>query len=103
MPRLAFGTWELEGRACYTAVAAALRAGIRHIDTAQAYQNEAAVSSPPHPPDVPLGLRDTWAPQWDWVLHGGGGGAASGHPPHRHGAGVPERGGRELTPAPPQM
>ena len=52
MPRLAFGTWELEGRACYTAVAAALRAGIRHIDTAQAYQNEAAVSSPPHTPQM---------------------------------------------------
>ena len=43
MPTLAFGTWELEGRACYTAVAAALRAGFRHIDTAQAYMNEASV------------------------------------------------------------
>jgi aryl-alcohol dehydrogenase-like predicted oxidoreductase len=43
MPTLAFGTWQLEGRACYTAVAAALRAGFRHLDTAQAYMNEASV------------------------------------------------------------
>jgi 2,5-diketo-D-gluconate reductase B len=37
------GTWELRGRACAEVVAEALRVGFRHIDTAQGYENEAAV------------------------------------------------------------
>ena len=40
MPLLGFGTWGLNGQACYDAVLAALEVGYRHIDTAQNYQNE---------------------------------------------------------------
>ena len=43
MPVLGFGTWQLMGSACYEATAHALRTGYRHIDTAQAYGNEAEV------------------------------------------------------------
>jgi len=40
IPVIGFGTWRLSGEACATAVAEALRAGYRHIDTAAAYGNE---------------------------------------------------------------
>ena len=44
IPKLGFGTWLLkEGDECYDAVAAALEAGYRHIDSARAYHNEASV------------------------------------------------------------
>lgn len=44
IPLVGFGTWLLkEGDECYDAVASALRAGYRHIDTARAYYNEASV------------------------------------------------------------
>jgi len=43
MPTVGFGTWMLSGQECYDAVLAALRAGYRHIDTAQAYGNEEQV------------------------------------------------------------
>ena len=43
IPRVGFGTWMLEGEECTKAVVAALRAGYRHIDTAQSYENEKAV------------------------------------------------------------
>jgi 2,5-diketo-D-gluconate reductase B len=43
IPVLGCGTWELRGEACARIVAEALRLGFRHIDTAQAYENEAAV------------------------------------------------------------
>jgi diketogulonate reductase-like aldo/keto reductase len=44
IPKVGFGTWLLEeGNECYNAVADALRAGYRHIDTARAYYNEASV------------------------------------------------------------
>lgn len=43
MPVLGFGTWQLVGQHCYEATIFALRTGYRHIDTAQAYANEAAV------------------------------------------------------------
>lgn len=39
-PAVGLGTWELTGRACERAVRAALEAGYRHIDTAEAYGNE---------------------------------------------------------------
>jgi len=45
MPAIGFGTWKLEGDACYNAVRWALEEGIRHIDTAEAYGNEADVGS----------------------------------------------------------
>ena len=40
IPALGFGTWQLRGEECATMVAEALRAGYRHIDTAQGYANE---------------------------------------------------------------
>jgi diketogulonate reductase-like aldo/keto reductase len=44
MPLLGLGVWQVpEGRECVSAVRWALEAGYRHIDTAQAYGNEASV------------------------------------------------------------
>ncbi|QBD76911.1 aldo/keto reductase [Ktedonosporobacter rubrisoli] len=43
VPRLGLGTYEIVGAACTRAVQHALDIGYRHIDTAQAYGNEAAV------------------------------------------------------------
>jgi 2,5-diketo-D-gluconate reductase B len=43
VPKLGFGTWEILGRDCEEAVTDALEIGYRHIDTAQAYDNEADV------------------------------------------------------------
>ena len=44
MPMLGFGTFQIPGGdPCRQAVAAALAAGYRHIDTASSYQNEEAV------------------------------------------------------------
>jgi diketogulonate reductase-like aldo/keto reductase len=40
---IGFGTWQLRGRAGRQAVAAALQAGYRHIDTATMYGNESEV------------------------------------------------------------
>lgn len=40
IPKLGFGTWKLEGEECVEAVKLALDTGYRHIDTAQAYNNE---------------------------------------------------------------
>lgn len=43
VPALGFGTWQLPGNACVEGVAHALELGYRHIDTAQAYDNEEQV------------------------------------------------------------
>jgi diketogulonate reductase-like aldo/keto reductase len=43
MPALGFGTYELQGKTAADMVEAALGIGYRHIDTAQAYDNEEAV------------------------------------------------------------
>lgn len=40
IPALGFGTWQLNGKECVKAVQKALETGYRHIDTAQAYENE---------------------------------------------------------------
>lgn len=45
MPILGFGTFMLHGESCESAVAAALQAGYRMIDTAEAYGNETAVGN----------------------------------------------------------
>lgn len=45
IPVLGFGTFELSGETCRTAVEAALEAGYRHVDTAEHYGNEPAVGS----------------------------------------------------------
>lgn len=45
IPKIGFGTWQIpDGQEAYDAVAAALAAGYRHIDTARAYGNEASVA-----------------------------------------------------------
>jgi len=45
IPTIGFGTWQIpDGAIAYDAVAAALAAGYRHIDTARAYGNEASVA-----------------------------------------------------------
>jgi 2,5-diketo-D-gluconate reductase B len=43
IPAIGLGTWELRGRACARLVEQALKLGYRHIDTAQAYDNEREV------------------------------------------------------------
>lgn len=43
IPKLALGTWLIEGAAAKDAVKNAIKIGYRHIDTAQAYGNEAEV------------------------------------------------------------
>lgn len=43
MPVLGLGTWEITGPACIESVISALKAGYRHIDTAQMYGNEKEV------------------------------------------------------------
>ena len=45
IPKLGFGTWKLKGEDASNAVKVALDAGYRHIDTAQAYENEAQVGA----------------------------------------------------------
>jgi 2,5-diketo-D-gluconate reductase B len=43
MPRLGFGTFRMPGGDCRPVVESALSLGFRHIDTAEMYENEAAV------------------------------------------------------------
>lgn len=43
IPKVGFGTWMIEDKAAVQAVKDALKIGYRHIDTAQAYENERGV------------------------------------------------------------
>jgi 2,5-diketo-D-gluconate reductase B len=43
LPKIGFGTWQLTGKSCETAVGQALDIGYRLIDTAQMYRNEESV------------------------------------------------------------
>jgi diketogulonate reductase-like aldo/keto reductase len=43
IPKIGFGTWQLQGDTCYRAVLSALELGYRHIDTAEIYANEQEV------------------------------------------------------------
>ena len=43
IPALGFGTWQIKGDECVTAVDTALKAGYRHIDTADGYHNHTEV------------------------------------------------------------
>ena len=43
IPSIGLGTWQLSGRTCARIVEQAIRLGYRHIDTAQAYENEREV------------------------------------------------------------
>ena len=53
IPALGLGTWTLRGESATRCVAAALRAGYRHVDTASSYENEAAVGEGLRAADVP--------------------------------------------------
>ena len=53
VPKLGFGTWEILGSDCEEAVSDALEIGYRHIDTAQAYDNEAEVGKALAATEVP--------------------------------------------------
>ena len=60
IPLLGLGVWQIrEGRDCEDAVRWALELGYRHIDTAQAYGNEASVGR---------ALRDSGVPREDVFL-----------------------------------
>jgi diketogulonate reductase-like aldo/keto reductase len=56
MPLLGFGTWKLTGDGARQAVATALAAGYRHVDTATIYRNEKEVGA---------GLADSGVPRED--------------------------------------
>lgn len=43
IPVVGLGTWELEGRTCEETVRKAVDMGYRHIDTAEAYENESQI------------------------------------------------------------
>jgi 2,5-diketo-D-gluconate reductase A len=43
LPLIGFGTWQLQPKAAYESVRAALEIGYRHVDTATLYQNESDV------------------------------------------------------------
>lgn len=53
IPKLGLGTWQNTGRQCQRTVETALELGYRHIDTAQAYENEEAVGAGIAAADVP--------------------------------------------------
>jgi 2,5-diketo-D-gluconate reductase B len=55
IPAIGLGTWRLWGDECAKIVAAGLRAGYRHIDTAQMYENEEAVAAGIAASGVPRG------------------------------------------------
>src|SRR5690606_15209984 len=59
VPALGFGTWLLRGEEARHAVAVALDAGYRHLDTAQDYDNER---------EVGRALRDSGLPREDVFL-----------------------------------
>jgi len=59
IPTLGFGTWLIENDKAAEAVATALKLGYRHIDTAEAYDNEVGVGQ---------GLRDSGIPREEIFL-----------------------------------
>src|SRR6201989_2074951 len=67
IPSIGLGTWELRGRTCARIVEQALRLGYRHIDTAQAYENEREVGEGLHA----SGIRrdDVFVTTKVWTTH----------------------------------
>ena len=43
IPKLGFGTWQISNEDAYQATLDAIKAGYKHIDTAQGYRNEEAI------------------------------------------------------------
>ena len=64
IPRIGFGVWQVPDDEVEAAVAAALRAGYRHVDTARLYGNEAgvgrALASSDVPPDEVFVTTKVW-------------------------------------------
>ncbi|MER5517723.1 aldo/keto reductase [Streptomyces sp. NPDC002763] len=62
LPVPGLGVWQVpDGRACVDAVRSALDAGNRHIDTAQAYGNEAGVGRALRDSGVPVPRGEVFA------------------------------------------
>ena len=59
MPKIGFGTYRLNGSLAVDSVKKALQLGLRHIDTAQVYDNEAEVGQ---------GIRESKVPRGDIFL-----------------------------------
>jgi diketogulonate reductase-like aldo/keto reductase len=64
IPAIGLGTWPMMDETCSSAVASALKAGYRHIDTASKYGNEAAVGAGLKAGGVPRG--DIWVTTKVW-------------------------------------
>src|SRR3954452_17806351 len=58
VPKLGFGTWQIEGPRCQEAVEDALAIGYRHVDTARAYDNEREVGRGLEAAGIPR--RELW-------------------------------------------
>ena len=67
IPAIGLGTWELRGRACARLVEQALRLGYRHLDTAQAYENEREVGEALRASGVPR--NDVFVTTKIWTSH----------------------------------
>jgi 2,5-diketo-D-gluconate reductase B len=67
IPAIGLGTWELRGRSCARLVEQALKLGYRHIDTAQAYDNEREVGEGLHASRVRRG--DVFVTTKVWTTH----------------------------------
>lgn len=67
IPQVGLGTWELRGAACTALVKEALGIGYRHIDTAEMYENEAAVGAGIHASGVARG--DIFITTKVWYTH----------------------------------
>lgn len=69
IPALGLGTWELRGRTARRVVEQALELGYRHLDTAQAYGNEAEVGRSLESSGVPRGevflVTKVWPDRYD--------------------------------------
>ncbi|MFB6292510.1 MAG: aldo/keto reductase [Candidatus Nanohaloarchaea archaeon] len=64
VPSLGLGTWQMSGSECRRAVENALEIGYRHIDTAQAYGNEAQVGAAISDSDI--AREDIWLTTKIW-------------------------------------
>ena len=67
IPAIGLGTWELRGRTCARLVEQALRLGYRHLDTAQAYDNEKEVGEAVRASGVPR--SDVFITTKIWTSH----------------------------------
>ena len=67
IPTIGLGTWRLRGEACQRIVSQALEVGYRHIDTAEAYENEAEIGRALRSYGLPR--QDLWLTSKIWIDH----------------------------------